>query len=274
MASSKSFESFGSMVMMKSEVRSIRSVAGEPAGWSDPPGRTAEEFRPARRVDHQSRTTGPHAERGGTQTHLGLEAGRGGAGLLDTFFRELLGKPEGLDHGLGFNIGESRLAQNLGDDAFTQLVADGVGRDLDDDLVAGAGVLDARVLDNDGLGEFLAVGKDEPEPAPLGELAGEAGAFALDDLENVPGDVALAVAGGAVDLHADAIAGEGVGDGVGRDENVALAEGDFRDDEAEAAGILAELADDLVGHGGEPGVARAVLGEELAVNEVIDRGGD
>src|SRR5262249_39741596 len=143
--------------------------------------------------------------------------------------------------------GLAGVAQDFGDGAFGEVIAFGVGDDLDDDLVAFLGVFALSVLDDDGLGDLAAVGVDDPLAAAFDELTREAGALALDDLDDVADP---AWAGGAaatlVALEADfdGVAREGVLGGFGGDEDALFADGDLGLDEAEAADVFAEGAED------------------------------
>ena len=77
------------------------------------------------------------------------------------------------------------------------------------------------------------------------EMADEAVETTLDDFDDATADHLLAVAFAAFDdVAADLVAGDGVEGVFGADVEVAVAGGDVGDDEAEAAGVAAECADD------------------------------
>src|SRR5690606_39104708 len=142
------------------------------------------------------------------------------------------------------------LAEHARDDALGEHVALGVLDDLDDDLVAGLDVLGGGVADNDGLREFAPVGLHEPLLPLLEDVAGEGGALALEDLDDLA-DEALLVAATALarDEDAHAVAGEGAAGRVRGDEDVALAVLVVGADEAEALGVALEDAGDLAAGG-------------------------
>ena len=63
----------------------------------------------------------------------------------------------------------------------------GVVDDFEEDLVAGAGVFGAGVVNGDVFGDFLAVGGDEPVFAFAGEGTDELGDASFEDFEDFAG---------------------------------------------------------------------------------------
>ncbi len=158
------------------------------------------------------------------------------------------------DDALEFDFGFAFAAEDFGDDALGELVALRIFEDFEDDFVVLRAVFGGDVADFDGGFEDVAIGDDDPAAVLFGEGADDFVGGAFEDFDDSAGDIfaiARVVFFADDDLGGDVVAGDGIEVFAGGDEEVAVGVGFVGDDEAEAAGGLAEDAGDFVADGGE-----------------------
>jgi len=168
----------------------------------------------------------------------GLEAGQGGAGVVQRGWGKLIGKSVGTNDRERLDLSRAGDAQAFNDDADRQFARAWVLDDLDDDLVAHFWPGLADVPHDDRRYQCLAVRQNEPRTVGLRKRADEPALAAADDLDDLAAEdhlpAPLAGRGCAGD---DRVAVHGAASAFRGDEQVAVAVGLVGHDETEALGV-------------------------------------